>query len=69
MEGNFHWFMLFFPTNLGQHVRVFELVKQKADSLQVSLEPQIVLSDFELTIKQAVELSFPTTDSRGCYYL
>ena len=49
-------------------MRVLELVKQKADSLQVSLEPQIVLSDFELAIKQAVELSFPTTDFRGCYY-
>ena len=50
------------------YVRVLELEKQKADSLQVSLEPQIVLSDFELAIKQAVELSFPTTDFRGCYY-
>ena len=39
-----------------------ELVKQKAHSLHVCLEPQIILSDFELAIKQAVELSFPTTD-------
>ena len=50
------------------YVRAFELVKQKAHSLHVSLEPQIILSDFELAIKQAVELSFPTTDFRGCYY-
>ena len=50
------------------YVRVLELVKQKADSLQVSHEPQIVLYDFELAIKQDVELSFPTTDFRGCYY-
>ena len=50
------------------YVRAFELVKQKAHSLYVSHEPQIILSDFELAIKQAVELSFPTTDFRGCYY-
>ena len=37
--------------------------------IHVSLEPQISLSDFELAIKQAVELSFPTTDFRGCYIL
>ncbi len=50
------------------YARAFELVKQKAQSLQVSLQPRITLSDFELAIKQAVELSFPTTEFRGCYY-
>ena len=46
------------------YVKAFDLVKQKAHSF----EPQITLSDVELAIKQAVELSFPTTDFRGCYY-
>ena len=50
------------------YVRAFELVKQKAHSFQVSLECQIILSGFELAIKQAVELNFPTTDFRSYYY-
>ena len=49
-------------------LRASELAKQEADSFQVSLEPQIILSDFEFATKQAVELWFPTTDFRGCYY-
>ena len=35
-------------------LRASELAKQEADSFQVSLEPQIILSDFEFATKQAV---------------
>ena len=50
------------------YVRLFDVVKQKAISLHENFEPDIILSDFELAIKQAVELSFPVTEFRGCYY-
>ena len=35
------------------------LVRQKADVLQLTLNPQTVVSDFELAIKQAIQLTFP----------
>ena len=48
--------------------RVFTLLKEKADELQLALSPSVVLSDFELAIIQAAQLSFPTADFKGCYY-
>ena len=32
------------------------------------LAPAEVLTDFELAIIQAVELTFPTTEVKGCFY-
>ena len=52
----------------AMYIRAFELVKQRATSLHISVDPEIVLADFELAIKQAVELCFPTTDFGGCYF-
>ena len=50
------------------YVRTFELVKEKAVSLSLSLDPKIVLSDFEQAIKQAVDLCFLTAEFKGCYF-
>ena len=35
------------------------LVRQKADVLYLTLNPQTVVSDLELAIKQAIQLTFP----------
>ena len=48
--------------------RTLELLKKKAEELHLDLSPSVVLSDFELAIIQAAELSFPTADIKGCYY-
>ncbi len=39
--------------------RTFTMLKEKADELELDLSPSVVLSDFELAIIQAAELSFP----------
>ena len=32
------------------------------------MSPPEVLTDFELTIIQAIELAFPTTEVKGCFF-
>ncbi len=48
------------------YVKTFELMKDKAVSL--SVDPEIVLGDFEQAIKQAVDLCFLSAEFRGCYF-
>ena len=48
--------------------RTFGLLKEKAEELSLDFSPVVVLSDFELAIIRAAELSFPTADIKGCYY-
>ena len=48
--------------------RTFTLLKEKAEELHLDLSPCVLLSDFELAILRAAELSFPTTEIKGCYY-
>ena len=48
--------------------RMLTLVKQKATSLGTVLDPPAFLADFELAIKQAVQLAFPTAEYQGCYF-
>ena len=45
--------------------RMFTLIQDKADSTQLNLT---VVADFELAIKQAIQLDFPTASFKGCYY-
>ena len=47
---------------------MFQLLREKADDQNLILEPTTVMSDFELAIIQAAELSFPTTTTKGCYF-
>ena len=48
--------------------RAFDLIKSKAVERLLEVNPQISLSDFELSIIQVTELCFPTTTSKGCYF-
>ena len=48
--------------------RLLELVKRKTVSLELNLSPSKFLGDFELAIKQAVDLCFPLADFKGCYF-
>ena len=48
--------------------RAMNLVRQKADVLQLTLNPQTVVSDFELAIKQVIQLTFPDAQFQRCYY-
>ena len=47
------------------YLRALEIIKQKKSE---DLAPAEVLTDFELAIIQAVELTFPTTEVKGCFY-
>ena len=59
----------FLPNKTTQtYQRLFDLIKEKAENLQLQLQPTTILSDFELAIRQAVHLSFPLTNFQGCYY-
>ena len=53
---------------MSTYVRTFELVNEKAVSLSLSLDPEIVFGDFEQAIKQALDLSFLTAEFRGYYF-
>ena len=50
------------------YIRSFEIVKQKAEHLELNLNPDVVLSDFELAISQAAQLVFPRSEFKGCLY-
>ena len=40
----------------------------KAQNLQPQFEPETVIADIELAIKQAIQLNCPTSTYKGCYY-
>ena len=48
--------------------RTFNLLKQKCAELHIELNPTTIMSDFELAIIQAVQLTFPLTTPKGCYF-
>ena len=48
--------------------RMFTLIQDKADSMQLNFSPETMVADFELAIKQAIQLTFPTASFKGCYY-
>ena len=50
------------------YLRALEIIKQKSEDPGYTLAPAEVLIDFELTIIQAVELTFPTTEVKGCFF-
>ena len=50
------------------YLRALKLIKQKSEDLGYKLTPVEVLTDFELAIIQAVELTFPTTEVKGCFF-
>ena len=50
------------------YLRALEIIKQKTEDLGYTLAPVEVLTDFELAIIQAVELTFPTTEVKGCFF-
>ena len=49
-------------------MRALELIKQKLEDLGHTLAPVEALTDFKLAIIQAVELTFPTTEVKGCFF-
>ena len=50
------------------YLRAFELIKQKSHELGYIMNPTAFLTDFELAIIQAIELTFPTTEVNGCFF-
>ena len=52
----------------SSYQRTFTLLKEKAEQLHLEFSPNVVLTDFELAIIQAAELSFPAETIKGCYY-
>ena len=48
--------------------RAFLLLKDAALSLGITLDPDMLMSDFELALIQATALNFPNASHKGCYY-
>ena len=48
--------------------RAFLHLKDKAVAMGLSLDPLVVVSDFELAMVQAAAMSFSNSHHRGCYY-
>ena len=61
-------YRLFSDKSRNTYIRVFELIKEKAEEQDLNLNPDTVLSDLELSIIQAMELTFPTTATKGCFF-
>ena len=52
----------------SSYQQTFTLLKEKAEQLHLEFSPNVVLTDFELAIIQAADLSFPAATIKGCYY-
>ena len=50
------------------YLRAFELLKQKCRILGHILSPAEILSDFDLAIIQAIELTFPASEVNGRFF-
>ena len=48
--------------------RVFIVLKERLQNLGLDLAPEHVMSDFDMAIVNAVQINFPTTLHKGCYY-
>ena len=48
--------------------RLLHIIQEKGQNLQLQFEPETVVGDFEVAIKQAIQLNFPTSTYQGCYY-
>ena len=48
--------------------RAFLSLKDAALSLGITLDPDMLMSDFELALIQATALNFPNASHKGCYY-
>ena len=53
----------------GIYLRAFELVKQKSRTLECIMSPAEILTDFELAIIKAIELTFPSSQVNGCFFI
>lgn len=48
--------------------RALMLLKDAAMTQGLSLDPSVIISDFELAMNQAAALNFLNSNHRGCYY-
>ena len=46
----------------------FILLKEAAQNIGLEVEPQRVLTDFELTLQQSVAICFPQAERKGCHF-
>ena len=56
------------PNERQTYSRAFLLLKDAALSLGITLDPDKLMSDFELALIQATALNFPNAFHKGCYY-
>ncbi len=47
---------------------MFDILKTALQQRGCALEPTSVLADFERALIQSVELQFPTSTTKGCFY-
>jgi hypothetical protein len=53
----------------GLYERVIERIQAVANEINlVPLEPQLMISDYEIAILTAVAARFPNGRARGCYF-
>ena len=48
--------------------QTMEIIEHKAKELGLELHPDEVLTDFELATIKEIELAFPTTEVKGCFF-
>jgi hypothetical protein len=47
---------------------MFTSIKEQMQNLNFTLPPSIVLIDFEIALRQSVQLQFPIAYIKGCYF-
>jgi hypothetical protein len=48
--------------------KMFTSIKEQMQNLNFTLPPSIVLIDFEIALRQSVQLQFPVAYIKGCYF-
>jgi hypothetical protein len=48
--------------------KMFTSIKEQMQNLNFTLPPSVVLIDFEIALRQSVQLQFPVAYIKGCYF-
>ena len=48
--------------------QTFTLLKEALQNVDLELNPQHIMSDFELALIQSIRINFPATSHKGCFY-
>ena len=66
-----NYYIAYFHAGKSREVynRVFTVIKEALQNIGLNMNPEHVMSDFDQALIQSVEINFPTTAHKGCFYI